>query len=203
MIASSSLAAFLITADALRENGVEGRVRLLGTPAEEAGGGKIDLLEAGAYKGVDACLMGHPDTSSGDLSGVILVSTMARASATVTFRGVNAHAGYAPWMGKNALDAAVAAYTNLSMLRQQIQPNQRLHAIISRGGDRPNVIPHLTEMMVTVRAETDAELQKTCKRVIACFEGAATAAGCTLEFVWFVPTHRRFRWQEMLTICFQ
>ncbi|KAL6228668.1 hypothetical protein BDW75DRAFT_246467, partial [Aspergillus navahoensis] len=111
LIATSSLAAFLATAEAIKAHQIEGRVRLLGTPAEEGGGGKIELLKAGAYNGVDACLMGHPGPRhQGD--GVVIARCMARAGATITFRGVNAHAGNAPWLGRNALDAAVAAYTN-------------------------------------------------------------------------------------------
>lgn len=193
LIATSSLAAFLATAEALSEEGLEGRVRLLGTPAEEDGGGKIDLIDAGAYRGVDACLMGHPAPVSGGLGGVVLMRTMARASVRVTFKGINAHAGNAPWLGKNALDAAVSTYVNLSMLRQQIEPNQRIHAIISNGGERPNIIPHVTEMLIYIRAETDAALQDTCKRFVACCEGAATAAGCKVEFEWYVRHNDSFK----------
>lgn len=193
LIATSSLAAFLATAEVLAENDIEGRVRILGTPAEEDGGGKIDLIDAGAYKGVDACLMGHPMPAKGGFDGVALMRCMARASVKVTFKGVNAHAGNAPWLGKNALDAAVSTYVNLSMLRQQIEPNQRIHAIISNGGERPNIIPHVTEMLVYIRAETDAALQDTCKRFVACCEGAATAAGCTADLDWYV---QRSAWKQ-------
>jgi amidohydrolase len=186
LIATSSLAAFLVTAELLKSEGIEGRVRLLGTPAEESGGGKIDLLRASAYKGVDACLMGHPSPRIGLVDGVANGKCMARAGTTATFRGVNAHAGNAPWLGRNALDAAVGAYNHLSMLRQQIAPNQRIHAIISKGGERPNVIPDRTEIELYARAETSAELEDTCQRLINCFEGAAKAAGCTVEFNWYV-----------------
>lgn len=183
LIAASSLAAFLATAEAVREHNIEGRVRLLGTPAEEGGGGKIELLKAGAYQGVDACLMGHPGPRhQGD--GVVFARCMARAGTTVTFHGVNAHAANAPWLGRNALDAAVAAYTSISMLRQQVAPNQRIHAIIAKGGDKANVIPHLTQIELYMRAETDTELQDTRGRVIACCEGAAKGAGCTVDFEW-------------------
>ncbi|GAB1201466.1 hypothetical protein APSETT445_000040 [Aspergillus pseudonomiae] len=183
LIATSSLAAFLATAEAINTNQIEGRVRLLGTPAEEGGGGKIELLKAGAYKGVDACLMGHPGPGVA-VDGVAAARCMARGGATVTFRGVSAHAGNAPWLGHNALDAAVAAYSNMAMLRQQVAPNQRIHAIISKGGDKPNVIPHLTELQFFVRAETDTDLRDTVQRVTACCEGAAKAAGCTVDFDW-------------------
>ncbi|KAJ5653416.1 hypothetical protein N7490_000419 [Penicillium lividum] len=186
LIATSSLAAFLATAEALRADGGEGRVRILGTPAEEDGGGKIDLIRAGAYKGVDACLMGHPGPAqkSMPLNGVACGKCMARAGVTARFKGVNAHAGNAPWLGRNALDAAVAAYNNISMLRQQITPNQRVHAIISKGGERPNIIPDLTEIELYARAETSKDLEDTCQRLIGCFEGAARGAGCTVELKW-------------------
>jgi metal-dependent amidase/aminoacylase/carboxypeptidase family protein len=110
---------------------------------------------------------------------------MARSGTIITFSGVSAHAGNAPWLGRNALDAAVAAYTNISMLRQQVAPNQRIHAIISKGGDKANVIPHHTEIELFLRAETDAELQDTQERIVACCEGAAKGAGCTVEFKWY------------------
>ncbi|KAH8895631.1 hypothetical protein GQ53DRAFT_640464 [Thozetella sp. PMI_491] len=184
LIATSSFAAFLATAEALAATKTPGRVRLLGTPAEEGDGGKIDLLEAGAYKGTDACLMGHPGPNMGPLDGVILGRTLALGSVVITFRGVNAHAGHAPWLGKNALDAAVAAYANLAMLRQQVTPTQRINVIISKGGDAPNIIPDHTEMVVLIRAENDGDLQDTSQRITRCCEGAAIATGCTVEFDW-------------------
>ncbi|KAL3952181.1 hypothetical protein ACCO45_013898 [Purpureocillium lilacinum] len=185
LIATSSIAAFLATAEALKANSISGRVRLLGTPGEEEGGGKVALLDAGAYQGVDACLMGHPGPRLAPVDGVIHVPFLAVAGVTVTFNGVNAHAGNAPWLGKNALDAAVGAYNNISMLRQQMSPEQRVHAVISHGGDRANVIPHKTEMRILVRASTNADLEATRPRIASCCEGAATATGCTVDFKWY------------------
>jgi amidohydrolase len=195
------MAAFLATAEAIKKHQIEGRVRLLGTPAEEGGGGKIELLKAGAYEGVDACLMGHPGPrfpGQGMKDGVVVARCMARAGVDVTFHGVNAHAGNAPWLGRNALDAVVAAYTSIAMLRQQTIPNQRIHAIISKGGDKPNVIPHLTKMQLFVRSETDADTEKTCRRSVDACEGAAKAAGCSVEFKWYVTnTSSYFRFQVL------
>ena len=204
LIATSSLAAFLGTARYLEDNLIPGRVRLIGTPAEEDGGGKIDLINAGAYADVDACLMGHPGPADqgGGWNNVVMPRVMARSIAKVTFKGINAHAGNAPWLGKNALDAAVAAFTNLAMLRQQTPPNQRLHAIISKGGDRPNIIPHLTELSLYARAETSEALEKTCKRVIECCEGAATAAGCSVEFHW-ANSYKELRCSESIASRFR
>ncbi|KAI5300004.1 hypothetical protein KEM55_000543 [Ascosphaera atra] len=184
LIATSSIAAFVLTAEAMKANGIAGTVRLLGTPAEETEGGKIKLIEAGAFKGVDACLMGHPVPKVAPVHGVVSPGMNACTHATVTFHGLNAHAGNAPWLGKNALDAAVQAYTSMSMLRQQIEPSQRIHAIITKGGDKPNIIPHLTEMEVVARAQKTEPMEETVKRLNACFEGAAAAAGCTVDIEW-------------------
>ena len=184
LIATSSLAAFLATAEALRDSGGEGRVRLLGTPAEEDVGGKIDLIKAGAYKDVDACLMGHPGPPFGSSDGIVLGGTMALAEATVAFTGVSAHAGLTPWLGKNALDAAVAAYTSIAMLRQQTGPSQRIQVIISKGGEATNIIPYETELKVCLRAEAYNDLQDTQQRLLRCCEGAAAAAGCEVAFNW-------------------
>ena len=184
LIATSAIAAFLATAEALKANNTPGRVRLLGTPAEEEHGGKVALLDAGAYIGVDACLMGHPGPRIAPVDGVIRVPFMACTGATAVFNGVGAHAGNAPWLGNNALDAAVGAYNGMSMLRQQTSPDQRMHAIISHGGDKANVIPHRTEMKVIVRAAEDADLTLSRQRIAACFEGAAKASGCTTDMKW-------------------
>ncbi|KAJ5735496.1 uncharacterized protein N7483_000621 [Penicillium malachiteum] len=164
-IATSSIAAFLFTADMLKRTEIKGRVRLLGTPAEESGGEKIDLIEAGAYRGVDASLMAHPYSNIECGDG-------------------EAHAAAAPWEGINALDAVVAAYNNISMLRQQLPLTQRVHGIISNGGERPNVIPGLTTMELYARAATDADLEILCKRLESCILAGAQASGCQVECSW-------------------
>lgn len=183
LIATSSLAAFIGTARVLAAVGGPGRVRILGTPAEEGGGGKIDLIEAGAYKDVDACLMGHPGPKAPGKPWdcVVLPRCMAKVGISVTFKGASAHAGYAPWLGMNALDAAVAAYTSIAMLRQQTPPNERIHAIIDKGGDRVNIIPHISEMTIFNRAESAADAEKTLTKTLGCVEGAAKATGCEIE----------------------
>ena len=188
LVAVSSIAAFIATAELIREYNLEGRVRLVGTPAEESGGGKIDLIEASAYKDVDACLMGHPASFSyGPVGtdGLAAGTSLALQSVTVDFKGKAAHAGAAPWEGRNALDAVVAAYVNISLLRQQITPTQRVHGVIKHGGDIPNVVPDMARVEYSVRAETAAELAALCGRVSDCFNGAAQATGCAVDIKWF------------------
>lgn len=197
LIATSSIAAFLATCEALKARFPDGpayTVRLLGTPAEESGGGKVRMLDAGAYKDVDACLMVHPMPISPDNPGLLSMATvkkggfLANDKVKVTFTGKPAHAAAAPWEGVNALDAAVAAYVNVSVLRQQILPTQKIHGVIIRGGDRPNIIPMSTTVDYYIRSEDAKSLKPLTEKVIKCFEAAATATGCTVEFNWYVDS---------------
>jgi amidohydrolase len=163
--------------------------RLLGTPAEEGGGGKLLLIDAGAYKAVDACFMVHPFPVLSGAPDLLSSSScegqyLANHKVEVTFTGKPAHASAAPWEGVNALDAVVAAYVNISMLRQQILPTQKIHGVVLRGGERPNVIPASTTVEYYIRSETVKTLRPLTERVLKCFEAAATATGCTVEYKW-------------------
>lgn len=197
LIATSSIAAFIATVETLsvlgRSTSLPGyTVRLLGTPAEEGGGGKLKLIDAGAYKNVDACLMVHPVTlghNDASVPGVQIAgpeSLLANNKIRVKYSGTTAHAAGAPWEGINALDAVVSAYVNISLLRQQILPSQRVHGIVSNGGERPNVIPNSTTLEYYIRSPDSKSLKVLTDRVFKCFEGAATATGCTVEYEWSV-----------------
>lgn len=194
LIATSSIAAFIATCQALKDAGnMSARVRLLGTPAEESGGGKIRLLEAGAYSDVNACLMSHPTTISQEMDDVVdgFASSspgamLANDKVEVTFKGRPAHASVSAWEGLNALDAAVAAYVNISMLRQQIRPGERIHGVITNGGARPGVIPEIAAMEYYTRAENTKVLKELTAKVVLCFEAAAQSTGCSVEYKWLV-----------------
>ncbi|RBR13516.1 uncharacterized protein FIESC28_08144 [Fusarium coffeatum] len=186
LIATSSIAAFIATAELIRESKIQGRVRLLGTPAEEGGGGKVHLMKAGAYEGVDACLMAHPTgrlspPSSDNIDGVSAAKTSARRQMKVSFTGESAHAGNTPWHGKNALDAVVSSYVNISLLRQQIQPTERIHGVIRNGGAEPNIIPDSTDLEYYIRAAGVDEVKSLSKKAEACFEASAIATGCKVK----------------------
>ncbi|KAN0060416.1 hypothetical protein ACQY0O_007746 [Thecaphora frezii] len=178
LIAISGVAAALSVAHALVKHDVPGTVVLLGTPAEEGGGGKLNLLKAGAYKRMDACLMLHPAPSSG--TGAML----AVQAVKVTFTGRTSHAGAAPWEGVNALDAAVLAYTNVSALRQQMHPSNRVHGIIKGENWAANVIPGQSELFYNVRSPTLGGLKEFVPKVQKCFEAAALATGCEGKYEW-------------------
>lgn len=188
LIATSSMAAFIGAAKAQQALGFPGRVRILGTPAEEGGGGKIKLLEAGAIpSSTAAAIMAHPVAGHmakiPGASGLAGFKLICSHKFKVEFTGRTAHAGAQPWDGINALDAAVAAYTNVSMLRQQIRPDERVHGVIEDGGKVPNVIPQYTRMSWNVRAPKVKAANALRERVNACFHAAAAATGCKVNIV--------------------
>lgn len=152
------------------------RLTVLGTPAEEHYGGKVDLINAGAFEDVAAAMMVHPAPADVVDSRVIAV-----AHLDIHYHGKAAHASAYPQQGINALDAAVQAYVNISTLRQHIYPTDKIHGVIVEGGEAPNVIPEYTRSSWYVRAEDRTRLDELMPKVLACFEGAAQATGCTVE----------------------
>ncbi|XP_039709099.1 xaa-Arg dipeptidase [Pteropus medius] len=152
------------------------KVTVLGTPAEEDGGGKIDLIEAGAFKNLDVVFMAHPSQEN-----AAYLPDVAEHDMTVKYHGKASHAAAYPWEGVNALDAAVLAYSNLSVLRQQMKPTWRVHGIIKNGGVKPNIIPSYSELIYYFRAPSMRELAVLTKKAEDCFKAAALATGCTVE----------------------
>jgi amidohydrolase len=185
LIATTSIASFLGLASYLKESKSRGRVRLIGTPAEEGGGGKLKLIDAGAYDDVDACLMIHPlpgDPKNSGAGGQAYWMSLANHKFSVIYSGKSAHAAMAPWEGVNALDAVVLAYNGISVLRQQIKPYERIHSVISQGGERPNVVPDKGRLEYYIRSRTLKEADELKERAMGCFEGAAFATGCKVEY---------------------
>ncbi|WP_248760973.1 M20 family metallopeptidase [Pseudarthrobacter sp. SSS035] len=151
-------------------------VELYGTPAEEGGGGKIELLKKGAFHGLDLAMMAHPSPVD---------SAEARPFAVahnhVEYRGKSAHAAAYPEQGVNANDAFIVAQVALGLLRQQLPAGTRVHGIQTRGGEAPNAIPEKTEGRWYVRAESLSQLKGLEGRVHRCFEAGALASGCELS----------------------
>jgi amidohydrolase len=175
LMCSSSAGAAIVAARILgRDFG--GEIRFIGTPAEEAGNGKVQLIGAGAFADVDACLQVHPaDVNSSE------ILCLAVTEVGVTFRGTLAHASADPWLGKNALDAIVLLYTMVSQWRQHLKPGERVHGIITHGGAAPNIVPDLTKGRWYLRTPVDEDLDAMIERFRAMAEAAATATGCTVE----------------------
>ncbi|HYB69085.1 MAG TPA: M20 family metallopeptidase [Candidatus Bathyarchaeia archaeon] len=154
----------------------KGRIQVIGTPAEEGGGGKVKLIKAGVFKGVDCAMMIHGFDRTllhQDLLGIV--------RGTFEFTGKASHASADPWEGVNALDACIQMYNAVSMLRQQVRPDCRIHGIITNGGAAANIIPEYASSIFYVRAPRIDTMWDLFKRVTAAAEGAAKAAGCTLK----------------------
>ncbi len=178
IIAAAAAGAGIAAAAAAETAGLT--VSVIGTPAEELGdaGGKILLLERGAFDGVHAAMMVHPAPFD-----VLTPKVIAASMFEVRYSGREAHASAFPEMGINAADALTVAQTAIGLLRQHILPTDRIHGIIVHGGDAPNIVPGHTSAKYIVRGETLADLEKLRPRVYACFEAGALATGCNLEIV--------------------
>lgn len=199
LIAVSGVGVAIAVKSALQTHDVPGTVVLLGTPGEEGGAGKAVMLERGGYRDMDACLMCHP--AAGPADSVSLGSCLAMQSLDAEFYGQSAHAGNAPWDGTNALDAAFLAYSSISVLRQQIRPDHRIHGVIQGCKSAVNVIPDYAGMRWLVRAPTKDQLSVLVERVKACFEGAALATSCRLKLTEGIPYHD-LRQNSVLATCF-
>jgi len=156
---------------------LQGQVRVVGTPAEETVGAKVIMAERGYFNGVDAALMIHPHTGN-----FYTTHSLALTALKVEFFGKSSHAAAAPWEGVNALDAMLLTFNNINALRQQLKPDVRIHGVISKGGDAPNIIPEYTEGHFYVRAQQRVYLDEVVKKFYACGEAAAQATGCRVEF---------------------
>lgn len=174
LIAAMSVGAGLALAAVADEIGLT--VEVYGTPAEEGGGGKIELLERGAFAGVDLAMMAHPAPVD-----VAEARPFAVSHSHVSYRGRAAHAAAYPEHGRNAADAFTIAQVALGLLRQQLPASVRVHGVMTHGGEAPNVIPERTEGRWYVRAESMDELTETEEKVRRCFQAGALATGCELS----------------------
>ena len=182
IIGTAGLGAGLAAATLADELG--GRVRILGTPAEEGGGGKVLMADKGAFDGVDAAMMVHP--AGGDL---IAMNAIAIQQLFVEYEGQASHAAAYPHRGRNALDAAVLGYVNVAALRQHIRPNERVHGVFVKSGDKPNIVPKEASAHWYVRSPSLRTLEPLKARVLACLQAGADAAGCTMTHTWEEPAY--------------
>ena len=177
IIATSALGATLGLHAVAQE--LQGGVRLIGTPAEEKGGGKELMARSGAFEGIDAAMMIHP-------AGTNLASMpcICVAEVEVIYHGKSSHASAMPHKGINALDGLLLAYQAISNLRQHIRSTERIHGIITEGGSAPNIVPDRSAGQFYVRAADDKELAQLKPRVQSCFEAGAKGSGCEVEVNW-------------------
>ena len=176
IIATSSVGAGVALAGLADDLGI--RVTVPGTPAEERGGGRFDLIKAGAFEDAVASMLIHPG-----LRNIADPRMLAAQGLRVVYRGRTAHAASTPHIGINALDAFVQAYNNVATLRQHFESGDRVHGVIHKGGGAANVIPAYAESEWMVRAATAERFEALKSKVLKCFEAAAKATGCQVEVI--------------------
>ncbi|MEU2156241.1 M20 family metallopeptidase [Streptomyces sp. NPDC019396] len=174
IIAASSVGAALALRDVADELGIT--VMVLGTPAEEEGGGKITMLEAGVFDEVSMAMLVHPAPEDN-----CAPRPLALVELEVRYTGRESHSALAPHLGVNAADALTVAEVAVGVGRQHFEPRQQVHGIVTRGGEVPNVVPAYTSALYNLRAADMESLERLEARIKACFEAGAVATGCTHE----------------------
>jgi amidohydrolase len=195
VIAATAMGAGVALAGVADQIGV--KVSVFGTPAEEGGGGKIRLMDAGAFAGVHCALMIHPGPSD-----LLEPQVLAAEQLQVIYHGKNAHAAAFPERGVNAADALVVAQVAIGLLRQRLKATDRVHGIVTRGGEAPNVIPERTEASLMFRAASPEEMDDLREQVLLCLQAGATASGARLE-VHSQPAYREMRHDIALADLYQ
>jgi amidohydrolase len=170
LIAAASLGAAIALKNVLKIE--SGGLVVVGTPAEEGGGGKVRLAEAGVFDDMDLAMMFHPGSINIAGKGML-----GRTKFKIEFFGRTAHASGSPDKGINALDAMVATYSSINAIRQHLRPDGRIHGIITHGGDAPNIIPDYAAGLFYVRAGSRSYRDEIFERVTNCARGAALAIG--------------------------
>ena len=153
-----------------------GRILVVGTPAEEGGGGKLSLIKAGVFNGVEIEMMIHAEIKT-----KARANFLANVQMRFKFYGQSAHAAASPFLGRNALDAVILTFNNINALRQQLPSDVRIHGIITDGGERPNIIPAFASCWFYVRTKDKDYLETLIEKVKACAQAGATATGCRIE----------------------
>jgi len=195
LIAEAGIAAALgIKAVLMNRPDLKVQLIVFGTPAEEGGGGKVKMVEKGVFDEVDICMMSHP--APFEIASPIWLS---RSQLALVFNGKASHAAAAPWEGINALDAAVACYNSVSMMRQQTKPTNRIHGVFTDGGDKPNIIPQRAAMNYYIRGLLDSDVEDLKEKLINCAKGAALATGCTVDISEDDPFYSAVKTNKILT----
>ena len=171
IIAASAVGTALALAEVADDLGLT--VVLLGTPAEEAGGGKVLMLDAGVFDDIAATVMLHP----GPLD-IAAARSLALAEAEIQYTGRESHAALAPYLGLNAADAVTITQVAVGLLRQQLAPGQMVHGMVTDGGQATNIIPAHTELRYTMRATNSESLSELQSRMAGCFAAGAVGSGC-------------------------
>ena len=178
MFGAASAWAAVAVKEWLEDNNVEGRIRFYGTPAEEGGSGKVYMVREGLFDDVDVVLHWHPDSANGAPSR----TSNSNKSAKFTFKGISAHAAGSPHKGRSALDGVEAMNMMVNMMREHIPQESRIHYVITKGGEAPNVIPDHAEVYYYVRHPEMKQVEELFERVVNTARGAATGTDTTMTY---------------------
>lgn len=177
---------------------IGGKVVLLGTPAEETCGAKVEMAKEGVFKDMDVAIMAHPDTNY-----ILSSRSLAIQPIAFEFFGKTAHAASNPEKGVNALDALILTFNNINALREHILSSARIHGIIRNGGEAANIVPDFSRGEFYVRARTKKYLNELVEKVIQCAQAGAVATGCTLKQDEFEPPYDDLVTNERLNQVFK
>ena len=177
LFGTGSSAAAIAVKDWLKQTGKTGTIKLIGTPAEEGGSGKVYLVRDGIFNDTDVALHWHP----GDANAANPSSSLANISGKFRFKGIAAHAAAAPERGRSALDGVEAMNDMVNMMREHIPQDTRIHYIITKGGEAPNVVPDFAEVYYYARHKDRSILQSVWKRITKAAEGAALGTETQME----------------------
>jgi len=178
LFGAGSIGAAIAIKHWLEESGTPGTIRILGTPAEEGGSGKVYMVRAGLFDDVDIALHWHP----GDRNSAAARTTLANRSAKFRFRGVSAHAAGAPEKARSALDGVESFNYMINMMREHVPQETRIHYVITAGGNAPNVVPDFAEVYYYVRNPEASLVKEIWQRVEAAAKGAAMGTGVDVDW---------------------
>lgn len=179
LFGAGSVGAAIAVKQWMERHAIKGEVRLYGTPAEEAGAGKVFMVRAGMFDDVDVALHWHPDAENSAAQS----TSLAAVGIRYRFRGVAAHASGAPEQGRSALDGVELMDVAVNFMREHVPQETRIHSIIKSGGTAPNVVPAFAESEYYIRSPKAAVLEGIVDRVAKAAQGAALATGTTVEIV--------------------
>ena len=185
LFGTASVSAGIAIKELIASGKLKGTIKVYGCPAEEGGSGKVYMVRAGLFNGVDAVIHWHP----GNVNEVTLRSALANKSAKFRFYGISAHAAASPEQGRSALDAVEAMDNMVNMMREHIPQETRIHYIITNGGKAPNVVPDFAEVYYYVRHPKRDQAVSIFDRVVKAAEGAALGTGTTMKYEIIGGTH--------------
>ena len=178
LFGTASTAAAVAVKEWLLKSGTSGTLRLYGTPAEEGGAGKVYMVREGLFEDVDVSIGWHP----GDENDASPVTSLANISTKFRFYGRSAHAAGAPEQGRSALDAVESLNYMVNLMREHVDSTTRIHYVITRGGEAPNVVPDFAEVYYYTRHPDVEALRGIWERVHKAAEGAALGTGTRMEY---------------------